>query len=1208
MPIQDDQAARVMAQASQADAGESGDSADDLRSILKLIASQVQDADRRQTEVLGDMHRRLAQMGDDARMTSARVPDAFAPAFERIQDGIELLARIVAAAEAPPANAELELSAARNAQAHREPDNGDMHVEGAGHDVLASVSSIFPSQEPTAPSPAAGPVDFADTREDGPGDADMMITDEDGPGDADMLITDNAADRADLEGPSEFSNHQAVSQVALPRENLDNQEDRDFEFHDHYEPPVFANAGFVEEHRSRSGEDWDEVSTWNQDEAEALAQVYEAHDEEDAARAAGLSYEHVAQADMLAQPAATFDEPADEGFSPVDETIDGKEYAEMLPQENQSRDFHEVGSTNIAPGIEQAWLEDRFAEIAAKIEESILELRDDQTLHSLSDRFGEFEERIGLALEDVATRHDVDALKSAEAQIDSMVGYFERIEAHLGRVDSLEAQMEALIERFSDDNLAQFVQSQASSQDVDYSELAEAAAENVAQRFLREFAGGALGAEGDKDAISDMRDALQAFANERRERDEESANMLDTIQQALLRVLDRVEELEQAYESAPMASPLDEGKPDTDAPHSKEAVPHAYDDEPLDFDAPAFDEPPVERRRPQQDYQQVRLEYPAAVRSEPAQTKPRPAPRQVDMDLEFDGLQHHQDVATFDQDGVGDTPGQPPAEEPFYTEPPSAEQSASQSFQGEQAGEAQPAPLQRAEVDTSQVSSTGPIDRLRQEFIADARRARERVNQQAALEAAQPEEPEQAKKRFSLPDLSSLTAKVRGSNKPEAPAATPAPAPSAPPATAPAGPMSMSRATLAARAQVAAEEDPTPGRSRFAVPRSRLLVGAAIVLFATAGLLLIMRSPSKPIADTAPPAIGQSLEQIPTGPELTGPEIGAPEINGNVAPDRRSRLDEGRIYDGKFNYDGPGEGGARPMDQALAGLTVTDLDKVPNPAAYSKARHQQRVAKMSTDLGAAAAYTVPANLIEEQPAVNSATAPGSSVARSGDGNHLDLPPASVGPLSLRLAAAKGDPSAQFEVAARLAGGTGTKQDLEGAVKWYQLAASQGFAQAQYRLGTLYERGLGVDKDTARASVWYERAASKGNVKAMHNLAVVSAGRKQGGPDYKTAAKWFEAAAQYGLSDSQFNMAVLYENGLGVDADVTRAYVYYSLAAGNGDTQAKTRRDAVRAMLSNSGLEAAERQVQGFRPKTADRLVNDARVAGEDWKKRADGGY
>ncbi len=85
---------------------------------------------------------------------------------------------------------------------------------------------------------------------------------------------------------------------------------------------------------------------------------------------------------------------------------------------------------------------------------------------------------------------------------------------------------------------------------------------------------------------------------------------------------------------------------------------------------------------------------------------------------------------------------------------------------------------------------------------------------------------------------------------------------------------------------------------------------------------------------------------------------------------------------------------------------------------------------------------------------------------------LNLPPVTVGPLSLRLAAANGDPSAEFEVGVRLAEGRGTAQNLEEAVRWYQRSAARGFAQAQYRLATHLERGFGTKKDIGRARIWY----------------------------------------------------------------------------------------------------------------------------------------
>ena len=213
----------------------------------------------------------------------------------------------------------------------------------------------------------------------------------------------------------------------------------------------------------------------------------------------------------------------------------------------------------------------------------------------------------------------------------------------------------------------------------------------------------------------------------------------------------------------------------------------------------------------------------------------------------------------------------------------------------------------------------------------------------------------------------------------------------------------------------------------------------------------------------------------------------------------------------------------------------------------------------------------------------------------------NLPPAEVGPLPLRIAAANGDPSAEYEVAVRLADGQGIKQDLNEAVTWYQRSAARGFAPAQYRLGTMYERGLGVGQDLGRATAWYRSAAEKGNLKAMHNLAVLNA--SSSAADYQAAARWFTVAASHGLTDSQYNLAVLYETGRGIDLDLTQAYIWFSLAAIAGDTEAARRRDAVKAKLDPAQLRSADAAIRSWKPLTASASANDPRAAGTAWNDR-----
>lgn len=202
-----------------------------------------------------------------------------------------------------------------------------------------------------------------------------------------------------------------------------------------------------------------------------------------------------------------------------------------------------------------------------------------------------------------------------------------------------------------------------------------------------------------------------------------------------------------------------------------------------------------------------------------------------------------------------------------------------------------------------------------------------------------------------------------------------------------------------------------------------------------------------------------------------------------------------------------------------------------------------------------------------------------------------MPPAAIGPTSLRTAAANGNAEAQFEVANRYAKGHGVKRDYEKAWRWYHHAAAQSFAPAQYMLAALYERGLGTKRDLEQAKAWYERASDLGNVKAMHNLAVMHTGRDGKPADYFKAGKWFAKAAAHGLADSQFNLGILYENGLGVSKSQTEAYKWFALAANRGDKEAGKRRDLVKLQFEPSVLSKAKQTVRDWKAAPVKKAAN-----------------
>jgi TPR repeat protein len=194
-------------------------------------------------------------------------------------------------------------------------------------------------------------------------------------------------------------------------------------------------------------------------------------------------------------------------------------------------------------------------------------------------------------------------------------------------------------------------------------------------------------------------------------------------------------------------------------------------------------------------------------------------------------------------------------------------------------------------------------------------------------------------------------------------------------------------------------------------------------------------------------------------------------------------------------------------------------------------------------------------------------------------------PEGLGTTDLGVAAAGGNPVAQFEVASRFAEGRGLAQSYPQALAWFQRAAMHGFAPAQFRLAHMLDRGTGTAVDIERAKVWYRRAAEQGHVNAMHNLAVLLARRDGGTPDYATAATWFREAAERGLTDSQYNLGVLCEMGLGMPKNLPEAYKWLALAARGGDTEATNRVQQIKTRLGAGDIATADRQVADWRPRT-----------------------
>jgi localization factor PodJL len=209
------------------------------------------------------------------------------------------------------------------------------------------------------------------------------------------------------------------------------------------------------------------------------------------------------------------------------------------------------------------------------------------------------------------------------------------------------------------------------------------------------------------------------------------------------------------------------------------------------------------------------------------------------------------------------------------------------------------------------------------------------------------------------------------------------------------------------------------------------------------------------------------------------------------------------------------------------------------------------------------------------------------------------------PAALRDAAALGDAGAETELALRYIEGRGLARDPKLAARWFEQAALEGLPVAQYRLAALYDKGIGVTRDVSLARSWYLKAANAGNARAMHNLAVLEAGDSDSGkPDYTDATQWFRRAAELGVRDSQFNLGVLYGRGLGVSQDLGRSWMWFSLAAQQGDSDAAKKRDEVGAKLDAATLAAATKALADFRTSTPTAGANEVPAPAGGWEGKS----
>ncbi|HSR79566.1 MAG TPA: hypothetical protein VLL28_02205 [Hyphomicrobiaceae bacterium] len=188
------------------------------------------------------------------------------------------------------------------------------------------------------------------------------------------------------------------------------------------------------------------------------------------------------------------------------------------------------------PVRDATWLEARFTEIAALIERALADANPAPALASLDRRLDQFERRLDGALGDMAPAAGRGDLKLIDAHLVEFAGQVEAVRQQLNRLDTIDAQLRELALAIVGGEQGRAGQSSLNKDAV--AELIDSAAERAASKVAQSLP--ALG----EHRIDTLEALVRDHVAERRRSEEASAGVLHSIEDALVRIVDRVEAME----------------------------------------------------------------------------------------------------------------------------------------------------------------------------------------------------------------------------------------------------------------------------------------------------------------------------------------------------------------------------------------------------------------------------------------------------------------------------------------------------------------------------------------------------------------------------------------------------------------------------------------------------------------------------------------
>lgn len=156
----------------------------------------------------------------------------------------------------------------------------------------------------------------------------------------------------------------------------------------------------------------------------------------------------------------------------------------------------------------------------------------------------------------------------------------------------------------------------------------------------------------------------------------------------------------------------------------------------------------------------------------------------------------------------------------------------------------------------------------------------------------------------------------------------------------------------------------------------------------------------------------------------------------------------------------------------------------------------------------------------------------------------------------REAAKQNDSGALYLVAECLYQGRGTTKDIKASVVHLQKAADGSDPRAMDLLANCYYKGEGsLKRNAVVAAKWFRAAADLGNTKSLTNLAVLELKGDLPGTGPKEAVQLLTRSAEAGHPYGTCLLAYCYEEGQGVEKDLSNARTFYRKAAKLGQPDA-----------------------------------------------------